>query len=145
MAYSKQTWDTTSYVNPTRMNHIEDGIEASDTPFETVTTTSGTWQIQKIGKHLAICYITINKDRTFASAYGNFYFATGEEIILPQLGQSLVLGVTAQRISTGVGGCIVYKGNQYFNLNKVTLNVFNGKNETINDDDVSLIVTFYIP
>lgn len=28
MAYSKQTWDTTSYVNPTRMNHIEDGIEA---------------------------------------------------------------------------------------------------------------------
>ena len=30
MAYSKQTWDTTSYVNPTRMNHIEDGIEAAD-------------------------------------------------------------------------------------------------------------------
>lgn len=115
------------------------------TLFETVTTTSGTWQVQKIGEHLAICYITINKARTFASAYGNFYFATGEEIILPQLGQSLILGVTAQRVSTGVGGCIVYKGNQYFNLNKVTLNVFNGKNETINDDDVSLIVTFYIP
>ena len=30
MAYSKQTWDTTSYVNPTRMNHIEDGIDAID-------------------------------------------------------------------------------------------------------------------
>ena len=29
MAYSKQTWDTTSYVNPTRMNHIEDGIADS--------------------------------------------------------------------------------------------------------------------
>jgi len=27
MAYSKQTWDTSSYVNPTRMNHIEEGIE----------------------------------------------------------------------------------------------------------------------
>lgn len=26
MAYSKQTWDTTSYVNPTRMNHIEQGV-----------------------------------------------------------------------------------------------------------------------
>ena len=26
MAYSKQIWDATSYVNPTRMNHIEDGI-----------------------------------------------------------------------------------------------------------------------
>ena len=30
MAYSKQTWDTTSYVNPTRMNHMEDGIESAD-------------------------------------------------------------------------------------------------------------------
>lgn len=30
MAYDKQTWNTTSYVNPTRMNHIEDGIEAAD-------------------------------------------------------------------------------------------------------------------
>ena len=31
MAYSKQTWDTTSYVNPTRMNHIEGGIESAST------------------------------------------------------------------------------------------------------------------
>lgn len=31
MAYSKQTWDTSSYVNPTRMNHIEDGIESAST------------------------------------------------------------------------------------------------------------------
>lgn len=29
MAYEKQTWDTTSFVNPTRMNHIEDGIESA--------------------------------------------------------------------------------------------------------------------
>lgn len=29
MAYTKQTWDTTSYVNPTRMNHIEDGIRGA--------------------------------------------------------------------------------------------------------------------
>ena len=29
MAYEKQTWDTTSFVNPTRMNHIEDGIEGA--------------------------------------------------------------------------------------------------------------------
>ena len=31
MAYSKQTWDTTSYVNPTRMNHIEQGIADAST------------------------------------------------------------------------------------------------------------------
>lgn len=28
--YTKQTWDTTSYVNPTRMNHIEQGIYDED-------------------------------------------------------------------------------------------------------------------
>ena len=45
MAYSKQTWDTTSYVNPTRMNHIEDGIadapnEAKNLLFKTVSNIS---------------------------------------------------------------------------------------------------------
>lgn len=30
MAYDKQTWDTNSYVTPTRMNHIENGIEGAD-------------------------------------------------------------------------------------------------------------------
>lgn len=30
MAYTKQTWDTTSYVNPTRMNYMEDGIKNCD-------------------------------------------------------------------------------------------------------------------
>ena len=29
MAYDKQSWDTTSYVTPTRMNHIEEGIESA--------------------------------------------------------------------------------------------------------------------
>ena len=27
--YIKQLWDTTSYVNPTRMNHMEDGIKGN--------------------------------------------------------------------------------------------------------------------
>ena len=43
MAYSKQTWDTTSYVNPTRMNHIEQGIydaqETADSKSNLVTET----------------------------------------------------------------------------------------------------------
>lgn len=30
MAYSKQTWDTNSIFTPTRMNHIEEGIEGVD-------------------------------------------------------------------------------------------------------------------
>lgn len=40
MAYSKQTWDTTSYVNPTRMNHIEDGIESASTATGTAYDSS---------------------------------------------------------------------------------------------------------
>lgn len=40
MAYDKQTWDTTSYVNPTRMNHIEQGIY--DAKFKVTFLTSRT-------------------------------------------------------------------------------------------------------
>lgn len=45
MAYSKQTWDTTSYVNPTRMNHIEDGIANAD--LTSGGTIDGTIKIEK--------------------------------------------------------------------------------------------------
>ena len=38
MAYSKQTWDTTSYVNPTRMNHIEQGIYDAQTTADNAST-----------------------------------------------------------------------------------------------------------
>ena len=36
MSYSKQTWDTNSYVNPTRMNHMEDGIKANSDAIDAV-------------------------------------------------------------------------------------------------------------
>jgi hypothetical protein len=45
MAYSKQTWDTTSYVNPTRMNHIEDGIEGADLTNHGITIPNKTGTI----------------------------------------------------------------------------------------------------
>lgn len=40
MAYSKQTWDTNSYVNPTRMNHIEQGIYDASKKFTVVHSTT---------------------------------------------------------------------------------------------------------
>lgn len=44
MAYSKQTWDTTSYVNPTRMNHIEDGIyDISSQQDEDIVASTRAW------------------------------------------------------------------------------------------------------
>lgn len=42
MAYSKQTWDTTSYVNPTRMNHIEQGIEDANAILDRIAVLTGT-------------------------------------------------------------------------------------------------------
>ena len=44
MSYTKQTWDTTSYVTPTRMNHIESGI-ADDCVQKTGDTMTGVLNI----------------------------------------------------------------------------------------------------
>ena len=38
MAYEKQQWDTTSFVNPTRMNHIEEGIKANSDEVASLNT-----------------------------------------------------------------------------------------------------------
>lgn len=64
MAYSKQTWDTTSYVNPTRMNHIEDGIEATD------LTSGGT----------IVGNLTVNAQNGTTSAEGRSRLSVGNAI-----------------------------------------------------------------
>lgn len=38
--YDKQSWNTNSYVNPTRMNHIEEGIYNGETQFVDITVTT---------------------------------------------------------------------------------------------------------
>lgn len=40
MAYEKQTWNTNSFVNPTRMNHIENGIQANSDNIDTLTQSA---------------------------------------------------------------------------------------------------------
>lgn len=59
MAYSKQTWDTTSYVNPTRMNHIEDGIYDASTATGT-EYSSGVSVKQKIDEFETLVNISDN-------------------------------------------------------------------------------------
>jgi len=53
-AYTKQTWDTTSVFNPTRMNHIEQGIyDASTNIVDNLTSTDATTALSaKQGKVL---------------------------------------------------------------------------------------------
>ena len=77
MAYSKQNWDTTSYVNPTRMNHIEDGIESADlTSGGTITGTlniNGNEQIYR-GNNKVNIYpstsLSANRDLILPNASG---------------------------------------------------------------------------
>ena len=58
MAYSKQIWDTTSYVNPTRMNHIEQGIY--DASNSAAYTTS---DVINLSDFVALGYLRGNRKR----------------------------------------------------------------------------------
>jgi len=49
MAYEKQTWDTNSFVNPTRMNHIESGIEANSNSVDELTQGASDMSTEIIG------------------------------------------------------------------------------------------------
>ena len=71
MAYSKQTWDTTSYVNPTRMNHIEQGIYDASTATGT-EYSSGVSVKQKIDDK-GLCYrdMTISFDENGSYRFDN--------------------------------------------------------------------------
>ena len=49
MAYSKQTWDTNSVFNPTRMNHMEDGIYDAEANYVDVTVTTDSSGFANLG------------------------------------------------------------------------------------------------
>lgn len=70
MAYSKQTWDTSSHVDPTRMNHIEDGI--ADNSFESGSNDNGRWI--KFTDGTMICYKSIPfRNLAVNTAWGVLY------------------------------------------------------------------------
>ena len=114
-----------------------------DLGYQIITTTSGSWKVQKIGKHYARCSLLSKKNRVFGNAYGAFYFANAESVVFPSLGQDNILEVSLQRVSTGVGGAIVYN-DANFTANGCMVNVFNGKQETINDDYLLINVSMHI-
>ena len=65
MSYAKQTWDTNSYVNPTRMNHIEDGIDNA-LPKDSGGTVNGN--------------VTVDKANGTSSAVGYSEFIVGNNV-----------------------------------------------------------------
>lgn len=111
-AYTKQTWDTTSIFNPTRMNHIEEGIYGASTNIvDNLTSTDATTALSaKQGKVLndkltvenisltgVTWGITINSNYTWFKKVGNIVFfqifVTGEISGQPTLATGLPTSV----------------------------------------------------
>lgn len=67
MAYEKQTWDTTSFVNPTRMNHIEDGIEEASNGIGALET-----EVSELSETISQQIIAEDVTPTETTINGNF-------------------------------------------------------------------------
>ena len=83
MAYDKQTWDGTSYVTPSRMNHIEDGIESCSNVEG--WTSNGNWNYYKDEEgyiHLYY-YEATAVSRNFSTAEGSLYHAGNVTLSYP--------------------------------------------------------------
>lgn len=111
MAYSKQTWDTTSYVNPTRMNHIEDGIEAVGT--RTIVQYNGTIINGASGSAIqGVGSATITLDN------GNARIDFNCDIVTADTTDTAYYGINRDLFETITGKTItpVFKGNMvYYN------------------------------
>ena len=124
MAYSKQTWDTTSYVNPTRMNHIEDGIydasRAINPSNVSLTLTSGNnLSINKIdvrrNGEIAIIFLRL---QATASLSPNTEIEVGSFSGLNYIGH-IGGSVVSNSDTSLVGGFAINASNKlYVNFNK---------------------------
>ena len=93
MAYSKQTWDTTSYVNPTRMNHIEDGIYSADTKTaDDIPYSSGVSVKTQIDKKAGKVVINTLNSSSFSYDSSTHMWASNNPITY-YYGQRKVLGM----------------------------------------------------
>lgn len=158
MAYTKQTWDTTSYVNPTRMNHIEDGISNAMTSsnmgylgaknlnftpyyFDSREISGITWTVNADGTVKANG--TATAQSTFvchSRAYSTnaLILPNGDYIMsgCPSGGASNKYYTAAGRTS---GGAYVAIGNEYGNGRAITLN-----GDDYSDTEVRLHVALVI-
>lgn len=114
MAYSKQTWDTASYVNPTRMNHIEQGIYDVE---------------QSIPQRVTIPSTNFSFDSTSDFFYSN-------SVISDYIGNKEILAVSvfASTITT-VLACNVSSSNRF-----IVTGVNNNNTRITSSTEFSLIV-----
>ena len=113
MSYVKQTWDTTSYVTPTRMNYIENGIEgcAHITDWTSGDTIHPNWNYYQDSEgywHLHY-YESTAVSREFSTSEGNIYKASNVTISLPTTVGDII-SVNAD-IQQGANACGVTVGS----------------------------------
>ena len=147
MAYEKQTWNTQSYVNPTRMNHIEDGI-AEAMPSENMALL-GAKNLNSLpyyhpnGRVVNGVTFTINADGTLTAngtaSGGNGTFAchnrergARENLILPN-GKYILTGCPSSGSSSKYYIAVqrTYNGT----INTMGIDYGNGVEVTLNGDD----------
>jgi len=109
MAYPKQTWDTSSYVNPTRMNHIEDGIKSAVDGLTNIYIEGSTNNTGSTISMDTYFYLngTLVKAITAIASGATFTLNTNYEVVsegglndLPTQWQKSVTGVTASNAVT---------------------------------------------
>lgn len=116
MAYTPYEWTVNSYLNPTRMNAIEQGIaaasqaaESASGEFHTIEELIGTQSIAGIGDGtLTGATWKINNDlsdlkNTVTTLNSNLH-PTKEMITLPHIGNNYVVGINAP--TGAIGGRI---------------------------------------
>ena len=132
MSYSKQTWDTTSYFNPTRMNHIEDGIYAVDTGKVDKVSGKGlsTNDYTTTDKNQVAKISTLIVARTFESAVTTLNANDNTEVNIPITTPSgytyLGMGFVRTRWDSqnnGASGCYVYEAEYDSTNNKIIARV----------------------
>ena len=112
MAYSKQTWDTTSYVNPTRMNHIEQGIYDASTATGT-EYSSGVSVKDKLDQ------------KNGFSLYGTFTKSSSVETGTYPTDKSFIVSIFGSSVCTSVFVDTRYHLNKYIYLDSTHKAYFN--------------------
>lgn len=135
MAYSKQTWDTTSYVNPTRMNHIEQGIydgsvKADKTDSIGVSVTAAqsdvTISVNKSVRIGNMLFLNVKGTSTNAHAQqvlfqingaGSSFSCADFTFGVPKGGEWGVTGITYGYVASNGGVIINNSAGDYFHIN----------------------------
>lgn len=148
MAYEKQTWNTQSYVNPTRMNHIEDGIASAMTSGDMALLGAKNLNFMPyyhgMSRTASGVTFTVNEDGSIttsgtATADANFFchrriYGSATDLVLPN-GNYILTGCPSGGSMQKYDVQVLRTYND--TAETVARDFGNGTNVTLNGDDFS--------